>query len=307
MLSARAALLLPRNAILPQVCYAEGLDQVVRPRGKRGADCLAGVGSDSNRGLLMGQRTILWRWLVACVAGLLTLGGCGQTEVDVRLPADATEAVAPMVLSGSVAVGQVASVSDVDGVRTAHVVLDDDLGGSLLREGVVAWAEPSAGGEVLILDVTHAGDTPLSSPATLIAKRRTAMSTVEAAATRWTRNGTLWAVGVGAVAFIVLILGARIFLRSFAGLVLIAVSIAGAAFIAFLLNGITAAALVTFVYPYIGDGGAELAREYKLPEGIVAGLADPRVVAIFVIGLPAFVIIATLLRKATSFGKGRAA
>jgi hypothetical protein len=212
-----------------------------------------------------------------------------------------------MVLSGSVAVGQVASVSDVDGVRTAHVVLDDDLGGSLLREGVVAWAEPGAGGEVLILDVTHAGDTPLSSPATLIAKRRTAMSTVEAAATRWTRNGTLWAVGIGAVAFIVLVLGARVFLRSFAGLVLIAVSIAGAAFIAFLLNGITAAALVRFVYPYIGDGGAELAREYKLPEGIVAGLADPRVVAIFVIGLPAFVIIATLLRKATSFGKGRAA
>ena len=256
----------------------------------------------------MGQRMFMRVWLVTGVLAALTLlSGCGQTEVDVQLPADSTGAVAPMVLSGSVSVGQVSSVSDVGGVRTAHVVLDSDLGATLLREGVVAWAEPSDNGEVLVLDVTNAGETQLSVPATLIAKRRTAMATAEAAATRWARNGTLWAVGVGAIAFIVLILGARIFLRSFAGLILIGVSIAGAVFIALLLNGLAAGAVVTWVYPYIGDGGAELAREYKLPEGIVAGLADPRVVAIFVVGLPAFVVIATLLRKATSIGKGSSA
>jgi hypothetical protein len=189
-------------------------------------------------------------------------------------------------------------------VRVAHVALEPGISAGILREGVVAWIERMDQGEVIVLDATQATESPLAGGTILLARRRTAMDAAESVANRWAVNGTLWVVGVGAAAFIVVVLGARMVLRSLGGMILIIVSLAVATFLAFLANDLASAAVVTWVYPYVGDGGQQLAAEYGLPAGVVAGMADPRVVGLFLVGIPAFIIVASLLRMATKSGKG---
>ncbi len=244
---------------------------------------------------------------MACAVVAVALAGCGPSEVSVQIPEDITGEVDRAVVAGSMTVGEVTDIQWDGDVRIAHVVLEPGVGEGLLREGVVAWIEQTDRGALVVLDASQITQTPLPRGATLIARRRTAMDTAEAAASRWAGNGTLWVVGVGVAAFIVIILGARIMLRSLAGLILIIVSLAMAAFVALLANDVAAGAVVTWIYPYIGDGGQQFAAEYGLPAGIAAGLADPRVVAVFLVGLPAFVIIAALLRAATRSAKGSSA
>ena len=231
---------------------------------------------------------------------LIALQGCGNPSVDVQLPKDASP-VSSSVISGSTVVGEVTSTTKTDGgMKVLHIEIDSDIADSLLRQGTVAWIEKTDTGELIDLDATNATEQLLGSGAVLIAKRRNPVDRVEQFTQRWAGNGTLITIAIAVALILIVLFGMRSFMRSIGGLILILFSLGAAAFVSYLSNSVASAALVKWVYPHIGDGGTEFAKEMGLPEGVVAGMADPRVVSFFVVGLFAFVFITSILKRATS-------
>jgi hypothetical protein len=230
---------------------------------------------------------------------LFALQGCGNPSVDVQIPKDAKE-VATNVVSGSAVVGEVVSTSQTEGAKVLHIEIDSDISDSLLRQGTVAWIEKTDSGEIIDIDATNATEQLLGSGAVLIAKRRNPVDRVEQFTQRWAGNGTLITIGIAVALILIVLFGMRSFMRSIGGLILILFSLGAAAFVSYICNSVASAALVKWVYPHIGDGGTEFAKEMGLPDGVVAGMVDPRVVSFFVVGLFAFVFITSILKRATS-------
>ena len=227
---------------------------------------------------------------------LFALQGCGNPSVDVQLPKDAKQ-VSSSVIAGSAVVGEVISTTQTDGgMKVLHIEIDSDIADSLLRQGTVAWIEETDSGDMIDLDATNATDQLLGSGAVLIAKRRNPVDRVEQFTQRWAGNGTLITIAIAVALILIVLFGMRSFMRSIGGLILILFSLGAAAFVSYLCNSVASAALVKWVYPHIGDGGTEFAKEMGLPEGVVAGMADPRVVSFFVVGLFAFIIICRVLK-----------
>lgn len=226
---------------------------------------------------------------------LFLLQGCGNPSVDVLLPKDAKQ-VSSDVISGSMVVGEVVSTTKTDSEEILHIEIDSDIADSLLRQGTVAWIEATGNGDTIELDATNATDQSLGSDAVLIAKRRNSVDRVEQFTQRWAGNGTLVAIGIATVIILIVLFGMRSFMKSIGGLILILFSLGAAAFVSYICNSVASTALVKWVYPHIGDGGTEFAKEMGLPEGVVAGMADPRVVSFFVVGLFAFIIICRVLK-----------
>lgn len=236
---------------------------------------------------------------LVCVL-LFILQGCGNPSVDVQLPKDAKQ-VSSSVISGSAVVGEVTSTTQTgEGTKVLHIEIDSDIADSLLRHGTVAWIEATDNGDIIDLDATNATDQSLGSDAVLIAKRRNSVDRVEQFTQRWAENGTLVAIGIATVIILIVLFGMRSFMRSIGGLIVILFSLGAAAFVSYICNSVASAALVELVYPHIGDGGSAFAKEMGLPDGVVAGMADPRVVSFFVVGLIAFIFITSILKKAVS-------
>jgi len=236
---------------------------------------------------------------------IIMLQGCGNHDVDVQLPADSENNIASNVISGSMVIGEVLGIETRGDVRIANIEIDSDVANTLLKQGTVAWIETSGTNEIIELDATNATADALGSDAVLIAKRRSSTDKIEQYTQRWARNGTLITIGIAVAVILLVLFGMRSFMRSIGGLILILFSLAAAAFVSYICNSMASAALIEWVYPHIGDGGSAFAKEMGLPDGVVAGMADPRVVAFFVVGLFAFVFITSILKRATSSrGKG---
>ncbi len=248
-------------------------------------------------------RNVLWIKRTVCTLfciSVLSLLGCGKSSIDVQLPKDAKQ-VSSSVISGSAVVGEVTSTTQTDGgTKVLHIEIDSDIADSLLRQGTVAWIEKTDSGEIIELDATNATNQVLGSGAILIAERRTSVDRVEQFTQRWAGNGTMITIGIAVVIILIVLFGMRSFMKSIGGLILILFSLGAAAFVSYICNSVASAALVKWVYPHIGDGGTEFAKEMGLPDGVVAGMANPRIVSFFVVGLFAFVFITSILKRATS-------
>ncbi len=248
--------------------------------------------------------------LAASVVGVVVLVGCGRTSVEVALPADASAVMQGEVVSGGMIVGRVVGLDETSAGRVATVEFNErDLAEMLLRPGVAVWIESGDGGDLLEFDVTDAGEGEIPSGTVLVAKRRDPIDRAEAYAQRWARNGTLVAVGVGAIIALILVFVLRSLLGSIGGLIMIVFSMMVASGLAYLVNGLAASTILEFVYPHLGRGPASLPEDLGLPPDMARGLADPRVVAFLLVGFPLFLIIMGLIRSVTSprrAGKGKA-
>ena len=251
--------------------------------------------------MLSGMKHLIYTFLPL---GIIMLQGCGSHDVDVQLPADYENNIASNVISGSVVIGEVLGIETKGDIRIAHIEIDSDVASSLLMQGTVAWIETSSTNEFIELDATNATTNALGSDAVLIAKRRSSTDKIEQYTQRWARNGTIFTIAIAATVFLGLLFGMRSFLRSIGGLILIVFSLGMSVVIALLCNTVSADALVTYVYPHIGDGGQSFANEMGLPEGVVAGMANPKIVAFFVVGLIAFTFVTGILKRTTARGKG---
>jgi len=245
--------------------------------------------------LILKRSGILYAWV--CIVFIL-LQGCGNASVDVQLPKDAKQ-VSSSVISGSTVIGEVTSTSQTDtGLKVLHIEMDSDIADSLLRQGTVAWIEKTDSGEIIDIDATNATDQALGGGTVLIAKRRNSVDRVEQFTQRWAGNGTLITIAIAVVVILMVLFGMRSFMKSIGGLVLILFSLGAAAFVSYICNSVASAALVKWVYPHIGDGGTEFANEIGLPDGVAAGMANPRIVSFFVVGLFAFILICRVLKGA---------
>ncbi len=259
---------------------------------------------DRFRGWADSRRAMPWSAIcqMMFIFSVFLLVGCGRTSVDVSLPTDTSEVVQGEVVSGGMVVGRVVGLTTAGSAnRVATIEFNErDLARMMLRPGVQVWIESADGGDLLEFDITNATDGEIPGGTVLVAKRRAPIDRAEAYAQRWARNGTLVAVGVGAIVALILAFVLRSLLGSIGGLIMIIFSMAVAGGLAYLVNGLVASLLLEFVYPLLGGGPASLSDDLGLPPEIARGLADPRVVGFLVVGFPMFLVIMGLLRSVTS-------
>ena len=108
-------------------------------------------------------------------------------------------------------------------------------------------------------------------------------------------------LGIGAVVLLLIMFIVRMMLRSVGGLVLLLVSLGLSLGLAIFLNPMVSNLLLVWVYPLLeaqGGGAGSMSSGDEFVDTIIAGVADPRAVALFVVWIPAFVVLSSLFRKA---------